>query len=146
MTQTIIETLRSWLFGGSGEEIPSLLLDRHGSLINKDLAAAFTGLLIAMSLTDDVLQESEIEEIIEILRHELALSEDAAEEAVHLAVEGRTKSEELFPKLRILALGMGEDQKQYLLELAIRVAKADDRFSQAEAAIIDRLRTILHLS
>jgi uncharacterized tellurite resistance protein B-like protein len=145
MLLSLLSTLHDWIFG-PGDLAPSLLLDRYGNLVNKELSVALSTLLIAMSLTDEMLHTSEVAEIIRILREQLALSQKAAEEALHTALEARKAPDDVFPKLRALTSGMCDDQKEHLVSLALRVAAADEIISRAEAHIVSRLAELLRLT
>lgn len=146
MTQSLFATLQTF-FGMGTKDLPvSLLVDRHGNLVNRELAAVFTALLIEMSLSDQSLQENEIMEIISILRNELALSEDSAEEVFSSTLENRRQPENVIPKLSLLALSLNDDQREQLLRLALIVARADDRITPNEEIILEGIRTQLHLS
>jgi uncharacterized tellurite resistance protein B-like protein len=143
---SILQALKSFFLGTGSPEVPSLLMDRHGKMINKELAAAFTTLLIDIALTDDMLQENEVTEIVSFLQQELALAPDAAEQILSFALDSRAESAKLARNLGPLALGLTEEQREHLLDLAVRVASADERISKAEEAVVANLAEILKVS
>ncbi len=145
MTESLVAALRAFFNGGATQPPVSLLVDRHGNLVSRELAAVFTALLVEMSLSDQSLQENEIHEIISILRNELALSETASEEVFSTTLESRKQPEHVIPKLSLLASTLNDDQKEHLLHLALVVARADDRITDAEDTILDNLTEQLHI-
>jgi uncharacterized tellurite resistance protein B-like protein len=145
MTQPLLATLQAFFTGGPKEPPVSLLVDRHGNLISRELSAVFTALLVDMSFSDRSLQENEIHEIISILRNELALSEHAAQEVFSSTLENRKQPENIVPKISLVASSLNDDQKEQLLRLALLVARADDRITQAEDSILENLRKQLHI-
>ncbi len=146
MTQTLFATLRTFFGLGASEASVSLLVDRHGNLVSKELAAVFTALLVEISFSDQSLQESEIHEIISILRNELALSEQVTEEVFSSTLESRKQPEHVIPKLSLIASALNDDQKEHLLHLALLVARADERITDEEGIILDNLSKQLHIS
>jgi uncharacterized tellurite resistance protein B-like protein len=146
MALSLLETLKSFLSPGSHPNPVSLLVDRHGNLIHRELAAVFTALLVEMSLSDHSLQENEVHEIIAILRNELALSEDASEEVFSTTLESRKHSNTLLPKLTTVAASLNDDQKEEILRLALVVARADERITTEEDRILENLRLQLRIT
>lgn len=146
MTQSLFEILKSLFSSGSHPTPISLLVDRHGNLIHRELAAVFTALLVEMSLSDHSLQENEVHEIIAILRNELALSEEAAEDVFSTTLESRKHSDTLLPKLTIVAASLNDDQKEEILRLALVVARADERITAEEDRILESLRVQLRIT
>jgi uncharacterized tellurite resistance protein B-like protein len=145
MTESLFATLRAFFSGGVSQPPVSLLVDRHGNLVSRELAAIFTALLVEMSLCDQSLQENEIHEIISILQNELALSEKVAEEVFSTTLESRKQPEHVAPKLSLIASTLNDDQKEHLLHLALVVARADDRITDGEELILDNLSRQLHI-
>lgn len=145
MTDSLLATLRAFFSGGASQPPVSLLVDRHGNLVSREIAAVFTALLVEMSLSDQSLQESEIHEITSILRNELALSATTSEEVFSMTLESRKQPEHVIPKLSLLSSTLNDDQKEQLLRLALVVARADDRITDGEETILDNLAKQLHM-
>jgi uncharacterized tellurite resistance protein B-like protein len=143
---SILESLKAFFLGSETPDIPSLLMDRHGKVINKELAAAFTTLLVEIALSDEMFQENEVTEIVHFLREELALPDETAQHILTSALESRGESAKMARNLGPLALGLTEEQKEHLLELALRVAFADDRVSPTEELEVARVAELLRLS
>jgi uncharacterized tellurite resistance protein B-like protein len=146
MTHNLFSTIKAFFRGEASETPVSLLVDRHGNLLSKELAAVFTALMVEMSLSDQSLQEKEVHEIVSILQSELALSEKAAEDVFSATLEGRGQPEHIVPKLSLIALTLNDDQKEHLLRLALAVARADDHITDGENIILDNLCKQLHIS
>lgn len=145
MSRTVLDTLLNFLRGESPDSSVSLLVDRHGNLINKELAAAFTSILIKMSLSDEILQEGEIFEIHNLLKEDLRLSVGTAEQVFSSALNAGTSSEEVLARIGAIALALGDDQKRHLYELALKVADADETISRDEKEFLSRIRKTLRL-
>jgi len=146
MNDSLFSILKAFLLGEGKTPPASLLLNRHGGVINRELAALFTTILVDMSLSDNALQESEVHEIVSILRNELALSEDSAEQVFTTTLEARKNSEEIIPKLSLIGASLNDDQKEHLLVLALHVARADERITKEEDSILSMLCKQLNLT
>lgn len=145
MSSSLLEILLQFLGGGAPQASVSLLVDRHGNLINKELAAAFTSILIKMSLSDEILQEGEIVEIHNLLKDDLRLSGSTAEQVFSAALNADTSSEQVLARIGAIAVALGDDQKRHLYELAVRVAGADETISREEKGFLARIRRTLRL-
>jgi uncharacterized tellurite resistance protein B-like protein len=145
MSHSLLDTLWNFLRGESYDSSVSLLVDRHGNLINKELAAAFTAILIKMSLSDEMLQEGEIFEIHNLLREDLRLSVATSEQVFSSALNAGASSEEVLSRIGAIAFALGDDQKRHLYELAVKVADADETISRDEEQFLARIRKTLRL-
>jgi len=143
---SLLDKLKSIFAGTKESDAPSLLVDRHGNLINKELAAAFTALLVDIALSDEMLQENEVTEIIHFLQDEVALPESRAEEVMSFALDHHNDTAARMHKLGPMVLSLSDEQREHLLHLALRVAEADETVSRDEEIVVARIAELLRLT
>ena len=119
--------------------------DSRGKPAQQQLRLAVATLLWDMSMADGERSPAEFVEIVRLLDHEFHIMDDEAGKLLQASQVLSHYHDHLERALGEINRGYNRDQKEYLIELLIKLAKADGHIDESEREFASYLREKLNL-